>query len=128
MKRFLIALLAAAMLLMLAGCEFSSGMKLMCVETSTSTSWKMSYSKFTGTERETIRTTEPDTRVTVQVVTNAGSLNLKVTPADDPDRTLYQGTDMPTCEFTFNIPEAGKYTVTVTADDHEGSYVLDWSK
>ena len=127
MKRFLSALLLAALLLTATGCEFSSSSKFMCVEKSNSTSWSMSYSRFTGTERKTIRIAEPGTVVTVTVETQAGTLDIKVTAADNRDELVYDAQDLQTGVYTFVVAGAGKYNVTVQANDHKGSYALNWS-
>ena len=130
MKRAFLAVLVAAMLLMMAGCEgalVSSGTTFMCVSTETSESFSMDYEQFNGSKQYRLKTRQDGTTVRVDVETESGTLSVKVTAAGSKDELVYSADDLQTGSFTFHVPEAGKYTVTVTADKHSGSFSFDWS-
>ncbi|MGM9681945.1 MAG: hypothetical protein ACI3XR_10640 [Eubacteriales bacterium] len=85
----------------------------------------MSYEKFDGTKEYSIRVKDGETlAVKVSIVTEGGSLALTI--AQNGDQPAYRGKDLPTTDFTVYLKEAGTYTVTLTADEHSGSYSLDW--
>ena len=130
MKRIFAALLLAVTLLTLSGCEgalISSGFTMMSVSNETSESFSMRYMKFDGMKQYRLRTKQDDTIVRVDVESISGTLSIKVTSAGNRDELVFYKENLESGSFTFTVPEKGSYTVTMTADEHEGSYALDWS-
>lgn len=130
MKKVLCLLLVAAMALPLTGCDealVSSGTTFMCVSNQTSESFSMSYEQFDGMKQYRLKTRQDHTTVRVDVETESGSLSVKVTAADGRDELTYVAENLQTGSYAFEVPNAGKYTVTVTADEHSGSFSFDWS-
>lgn len=130
MKRVFAAMLLAAMLLTLSGCEgalVSSGYTMMSVSTQTGESFRMSYTKFDGMKQYRLRTKQDNTVVRVDVESKSGTLSMTVTSAGNRDELVFSAENLESGSFTFSVPEKGSYTVTMTADEHEGSYALDWS-
>ena len=130
MKRTFAALLLAVMLLTLGGCEgalVSSGFTMMSVSTETGESFSMRYMEFDGMKQYRLRTKQDNTIVRVDVESISGTLSIKVTSAGNRDELVFYKENLESGSFTFTVPEKGSYTVTMTADEHEGSYALDWS-
>ena len=130
MKRTFAALLLAVMLLTLGGCEgalVSSGFTMMSVSTETGESFSMRYMEFDVMKQYRLRTKQDNTIVRVDVESISGTLSLKVTSAGNRDELVFYKENLESGSFTFTVPEKGSYTVTMTADEHEGSYALDWS-
>ena len=131
MKRTFAALLLAVMLLTLGGCEgalVSSGFTTMSVSTETGESFSMRYMEFDGMKQYRLRTKQDNTIVRVDVESISGTLSITVTSAGNRDELVFYKENLESGSFTFTVPEKGRYTVTMTADEHEGSYALDWSK
>ena len=130
MKRAFALLLLAVLLLTLGGCEgalVSSGYTMMSVSTQTGESFRMSYMKFDGMKQYRLRTKQDNTIVRVDVESISGTLSIKVTSAGNRDELVFYKENIESGSFTFTVPEKGSYTVAMTADEHEGSYALDWS-
>ena len=130
MKRTFAALLLAVMLLTLGGCEgalVSSGFTMMSVSTETGESFSMRYMEFDGMKQYRLRTKQDNTIVRVDVESISGTLSITVTSAGNRDELVFYKENLESGSFTFTVPEKGSYTVTMTADEHEGSYALDWS-
>ena len=131
MKRAFALLLLAVMLLTLGGCEgalVSSGVTMMSVSTQTGESFSMRYMEFDGMKQYRLRTQQDNTIVRVDVESISGTLSIGVTSAGNRDELVFYKENLESGSFTFTVPEKGSYTVTMTADEHEGSYALDWSK
>lgn len=130
MKRPFASLMLAVLLLTLVGCEgalVSSGFTMMSVSTETGESFSMRYMEFDGMKQYRLRTKQDNTVVRVDVESESGTLSMKVTAAGNRDELVFQAENLESGSFTFSVPEKGSYTVTMTADEHEGSYALDWS-
>ena len=125
MKRFLAILLLVSTLL-LTGCEFTSSTKLMCVSKSTTTSFSMSYAKFSGTEKHTLRTKSDAPVVMATIESESGTL--KVTILDENKAVVYEQDALETGVYTITLPGRGKYTVRMDAQDHVGSYHFEWAE
>lgn len=121
MKRILITLLA--LLMLLSGCTGSYTTK-MSVENRNSHSFSMRYDYFNGTKVYTIDAKEEHLAVKVDIVSDSGEL--AVTIAKGGETPAYTGNQIPTSSFTVYLSDPGKYTVTITAQKHAGSYSFDW--
>ena len=130
-KKLLTVIISLVMLLTLCGCEgalVSSGYTMMSVSTQTGESFRMRYMEFDGMKQYRLRTKQDNTIVRVDVESISGTLSIKVTSAGNRDELVFYKENLESGSFTFTVPEKGSYTVTMTADEHEGSYALDWSK
>lgn len=123
MKRFLILLLTA---LLLTGCVSGSYVTKRSVANQNSHSFSMRYNYFNGTKVYTINAKEENLAVKVDIQSDSG--DLAITIAKDGEAPAYTGNQIPTSSFTVYLKEPGKYTVTVTAQKHCGSFSLDWGK
>lgn len=121
MKRFFVTLLA--LLMLLSGCTGSFVTK-SSKENQNSHSFSMRYSYFNGTKVYTIDAKEEKLAVKVDIVSDSG--DLAITIAKDGEAPAYTGNQIPTSSFTVYLAEPGRYTVTVTANAHTGSYSFDW--
>ena len=122
-KRFFIVLLVAVLLL--CGCSKRSCVTIRSIENSNSHSFSMRYQKFDGSKEYTLQAKEERQPLKVSVVTEAGSLSMTIgEKGKDP---VYTGTDMPDMDFTVYL-DPGKYIITLTAEDHRGSYSFDWGE
>ena len=124
MKRMLAAMMTACLLL-LTGCEFSSNSMLMSVEKETRTSCSVRYAKFNGRKQHVIRTYGDTRTILLDVVTESGTLG--VTVKDKDGQVIYEAEGLKTGASVIALPESGKYTVIMRAEEHSGSYALDWA-
>lgn len=121
-----IALAAVFVLIILtAGCTRGSFITIKSHENNTPTSIAMSYENFSGSKSKTISLDEPSD-VSVIVSTESGSLCLSITDKDG--NSYYKGIDIPSSSFHVSLDKQGKYVITVTADNHKGSYDISWDK
>ncbi len=112
-------------LLLLAACTSGSYSALMAVENNTFTSMQMRYQQFNGYKAKELRLNEGETcEVTVDIVSDEGSLSLSIT--DQDGESYYQGTDLPTSNFSVSLDKAGDYTIRIDAQKHSGSYDISW--
>lgn len=83
----------------------------------------MSYEKFSGSKSKTISLDEPS-NVSVVVSTESGTLDLSITDKDG--NSYYNGINIPSSAFSVSLDKSGKYDITVSADNHKGSYDISW--
>ena len=62
--------------------------------------------------------------VRVSVLNRSGSISLTIGKRDHSP--VYTGNDMESGTFTVYLRESGDYGVIIDANNHEGSYSLDW--
>lgn len=99
------------------------------VETNTKRSTSMTYEKFDGRKQagEPIHVTPgEEVVVKVNVVTEGGSLTVYIAPESDPKDYVLESHDLPTSQFTVTLSEEGEYLLLIEADDHKGSYSIEW--
>ena len=78
-----------------------------------------------GREQYTIHVPDgEELAVRVSILNQNGSLSLTIGKRDHTP--VYTGNDMESGTFTVYLRESGDYSVTIDADNHEGSYALDW--
>ncbi|MGM9640880.1 MAG: hypothetical protein ACI3V3_05890 [Faecousia sp.] len=128
MKRILCLVLCALMLVNFSGCRSKSAcFTYRSIENQNDHSFSMRYETFDGTKEYTIRVHDGQTlAVKVEIVTESGSLALTI--AQKGEEPAYMGNDLQTTGFTVYLKEAGTYRVTLTADEHSGSYSFDWGE
>ena len=127
LKKNLYLLITLILLAVLTGCTCGSFTILNGSELNTSTKMSMSYEKFNGFKQRNIEVREDETLViSVNIVTEAGSIDAYVAKDNDTTNSTYTGKDIPTSSFTVTITKPGKYTIRVDAQNHTGSYSFSW--
>lgn len=110
-------------LLVLTGCGGRKRTAEGDIEILNDTSATMRYTRFWGQKQYTATLAEP-TAIRVEVKTESGTLKLEIgTQGEAP---IYQGSLSEDMSFTVNAPP-GTYQITVTGQEHVGSYRFDWS-
>ena len=110
-------------LLVLTGCGGRKRTAEGDIEIINDTSVTMRYTRFWGQKQYTVTLTEP-AAIRVEVKTGAGTLKLEIgTRGEAP---IYQGNLSEDMTFTVNAPP-DTYQITVTGQEHAGSYRFDWS-
>ena len=59
-------------------------------------------------------------------VTESGKLDCRIT--DKSDKEYYNGSDVPTSEFSVTLDGDGEYTVSLNASDHSGAFYFKIKK
>jgi len=90
-----------------------------CKTTATKTGFSSEHDLLRGERQYTINIKEKTT-MNVKVESKDGSISAKMTDKDG--NVIFEKTDIETESFSFEIPAKGRYTVDITAEDHEGSY------
>ena len=123
MKRILCGALACLLLFALVSCGTTGYVTVKSVESRNSHGFSLCYEKFDGEKRETVTVKEGTTmELKVSVTTEAGTLAISVENKDGV--AAYRGTDLPTSDSSVLLSDAGTYTVTLTAENHCGSYAF----
>ncbi len=125
MKKVLILIVLIFTVSLFPGCTTGSYTSVGSVQVNTLSSMSMSYHKFSGNRSTRIHVDEgKPVEVKVDIVTSAGKINLSI--IDGEKKPVYEGTDIPTSDFTVKLDKAGDYTVTLTGKDHKGKYKISW--
>ena len=108
-----------------AGCTVGSGTSVKMSEDNNSHRMSATYSKFDGYKKTTVTVqNDEEIQVNVDVVTNKGNIDLKITHEDGT--VAYQGDDMSTTSFNVMLDKNGEYTIRIDTDNHSGSYDINW--
>lgn len=99
-----------------------SGLRVGWVENNTLNSWTASYALHNGSRQRTVNTDGEPTVIAVDIVSTSGEMGMTVT--DEQGNVLFSRQGIETSTFEIEIP--GKATVTITGDDHKGSFSLSW--
>jgi hypothetical protein len=78
---------------------------------------------FTGTETRIVSLVV-GTRVTIEVVTRSGSLDITV--HDESGNNVAGGSGIDGRAMTFGISEDGDYTIQIIGDAHQGRFRVSW--
>lgn len=116
--RIALALLLAAVFCLFSACTTGSFVKRGFVETSTSHSWKATYSYLDGSISRKMTPEDGESYLHVVLTSEEGSVDLSVTDADG--KSLYSGSDLE--NETFSVGVSGKVTVTVVGHEQKGSF------
>lgn len=82
---------------------------------------------YNGTEQRFYQVDEgTEGELVITVNRNGGTINITVVNSDSPQEIYYQGTDIPTSDFTVNLTSPGEYKVLTQADNFNGSYTYTW--
>ncbi len=92
-----------------------------CIIQETETSVFSSYDLFRGTRVYSVTVGETPIRLFVEILTKDGDLGVSVMRNDTSE---YSGNALPTSAFSVLLTESGSYTITVKANNHQGSYTF----
>ena len=96
------------------------------VSSQTGTGISSKHKLLDGREQYTIHVSDgEELAVRVSVLNQNGSLSLTIEKRGHA--AVYTGKDMESSTFIVYLRESGDYSVIIDADNHEGSYSLDWS-
>ena len=109
------------LLLFLFGCTKEEQSRPMNVDIITSADGK-TYTVKNGCEKVHFSVGDgKPCQVEISVKKQSGTLTLRI-EKNGEEKPIYQGTDLPSSQFTVTADEAGEYTVTVEANDFIGEY------
>lgn len=96
-----------------------------CVETNNGSGVTCKYQYFQGTRTHRLTVLKGETvEVAVSTTTESGKLNMRIELLDrDAD---YQGKDLGNTSFVVTLTNPGVYTISVTGEEHKGSYSVTW--
>ena len=130
LKHSAITLVMCLVVLTLFGCGRGNGnynqvTAVGRVSSQTDTRISSKHKLLDGREQYTIHVSDgEELAVRVSILTQNGSLSLTIGKRDSTP--VYTGNDMESGTFTVYLRESGDYSVIIDANNHEGSYSLDW--
>ena len=130
-KHRVIALVMCFLVLTLSGCSRGNGnynqvTAVDRVSSQTSTSISSEHKLLDGREQYTIHVSDgEELAVLISILNQNGSLSLTI--GKSGSTPVYTGNDIESSTFTVYLRESGDYSVIIDANNHEGSYSLDWS-
>lgn len=83
--------------------------------------WSASYTRLDGKMKHTIRPKDNQKKLHVEVVTEEGSLSMKI--KDAKGNILFEGEQLETSEF--DVKTGGKSVVSIEAKGHKGSFLVE---
>ena len=113
------------LILCFSACSGGSYVSVMSTETNNAQEISMEYDSFDGNKFYDI-SIEQEVIVTVHIETESGSMSAYIAKDNDVTNAVYQGSDIPTSDFTVALTESGTYTIRVDANQHSGSYSFQW--
>ena len=130
LKYTIIMLVLCLLVLTLFGCGRGNGnynqvTAVGRVSSQTGTGISSKHKLFDGREQYTIHVPDgEELAVRVSILNQNGSVSLTIGKKDN--EPVYTGKHMESGTFTVYLRESGDYSVIIDANDHEGSYSLDW--
>ena len=131
LKHTAITLVMCLVVLTLFGCGRGNGnynqvTAVGRVSSQTDTGISSKHKLLDGREQYTIHVSDgEELAVRVSVLNRSGSISLTIGKRDHTP--VYTGNDMESGTFTVYLRDGGDYSVIIDADNHEGSYSLEWS-
>lgn len=131
LKHTAITLVMCLVVLTLFGCGSGNGnynqvTAVGRVSSQTDTGISSKHKLLDGREQYTIHVPDgEELAVRVSVLNRSGSISLTIGKRDHTP--VYIGNDMESSTFTVYLRESGDYSVIIDANNHEGSYSLEWS-
>ena len=130
MKKFILSIMLLLTLICFAGCNISASLfektefytAKSRVEKENDSSYSLSYKLLDGEYKHVIKPNSSE--IKVNCVTESGSVEMIVKDADE--NIIFQQSDIETSDFTIECEMLKEYTVTFNADDHKGSFELNW--
>lgn len=109
-----------------SGCANPNAEKLVnAVEDSSDTKFSMKYDEFTGTKSHEINVKNKFTYIDMDIVTDSGTIDVKIVSDDSTEKVIYEAEDVNTCVISVTMQEAGWYNIIVTGKNHKGSFSFD---
>ena len=130
LKHSAITLVMCFLVLTLFGCGRGNGnynqvTAVGRVSSQTGTGISSKHKLLDGREQYTIHVPDgEELAVRVSILNQNGFVSLTIWKKDN--EPVYAGNDMESGTFTVYLRESGDYSVIIDANDHEGSYSLDW--
>lgn len=130
LKPIVITLAMCLVVLTLFGCGRGNGnynqvTAVGRISSQTGTGVSSKHKLLDGREQYTIHVSDgEELAVRVSILNQNGSLSLTIGKRDSTP--VYTGNDMESGTFTVYLRESGDYSVIIDANNHEGSYSLDW--
>ena len=130
LKPIVITLVMCLVVLTLFGCGRGNGnynqvTAVGRVSSQTGTRISSKHKLLDGREQYTIHVSDGEEfAVRVSILNQNGSLSLTI--GKRGHAPVYTGKDMESSTFIVYLRESGDYSVIIDANDHEGSYSLDW--
>ena len=118
------AALVSLLILTATGCTTGFSATLFSIENDTGTTMSMSYQKFSGYKERKIDIAEENTPVEVVIESESGDISLSI--KDEDGKAYYEGTKLPSSQFTVELGHAGSYVICVEAKSHSGRYQFSW--
>ena len=129
-KHTVITLVMCFLVLTLFGCGRGNGnynqvTAVGRVSSQTGTGISSTHKLLDGREQYTIHVPNgEELAVRVSILNQNGSVFLTIGKKDN--EPVYTGNDIESGTFTVYLRESGDYSVIIDANNHEGSYSLDW--
>jgi len=128
-KTILIGIMATVIMVFLVGCTKSSYVIISGEDNNTSTQMSMTYKQFSGFKETQIKVKDgEEVKVSVEIVSNGGTLDAYIAKDNDESTAVYKGNDIKSSDFTVTLKEAGTYTIRVDGDKHVGGYMFYWGE
>ena len=130
LKHSAITLVMCFLVLTLFGCGRGNGnynqvTAVGRVSSQTGTGISSKHKLLDGREQYTIHVPDgEELAVRVSILNQNGSVSLTIGKKDN--EPVYTGKDMESGTFTVYLRESDDYSVIIDANNHEGSYSLDW--
>ena len=130
-KHRIIVLVMCFLVFTLSGCGHGNGKGKQVtavdrVSSQTSTSISSEHELLDGREQYTIHVSDgEELAVLISILNQNGSLSLTI--GKSGSTPVYTGNDIESSSFTVYLRESGDYSVVIDANNHEGSYSLEWS-
>ena len=99
-----------------------SGLQMGWVESNTRDHWSATYAFHDGYQQRTINADGKPTLLKVEIVSSSGELGMTVT--DESGNVIFDQQGIATSSFEIEV--SGKATVTITGEEHKGSFSLSW--
>ncbi len=122
MKKFISVIIAILIIVLcVSGCTNGGYSTIKSVEKGTSKYWQMSYEKFNGNKKYTLKSSEDGEHTfNIEIITNSGTLGLTI--KDEDGTSIYNGNELPSSSFEVKANGKGKYTIEAKANNHNGSF------
>ena len=130
-KNSVITLVMCFFVLALSGCSRGNGnynqvTAVDRISSQTSTSISSEHKLLDGREQYTIHVSDgEELAVLISILNQNGSLSITI--GKSGNTPVYTGNDIESSSFTVYLRESGDYSVVIDANNHKGSYSLDWS-
>ena len=93
----------------------------------TTSSMSMNYDSFNGDKSTTLSLKENESiDVEIDIVSKSGKISVSI--VNEENKSIYEGKALPTSSFAVILNKKGKYEITVSAENHKGSFYVFWER